>query len=135
MMPTTLPARYQRGFAWKINQSSKLGRDLSATLAGLAAHLGGAESVSLIEVLQSERLAFLERRLCDHESAVLKGLPPLLTEGEYTAALAQFVGLCKSLGPHRKARNVSLADYLRKQSERPATPTTRPVKASGEGSP
>ena len=115
-LPTTTPVRYSRGFAWAVNRSSRLGRDLQATLAGLAAHLGG--EVSMTQLFLAERLTFLERRLRDHESQVLNGQAPIMTEGEYTAATGQLSGLCGRLGLHRKARDVaSLRSYLASKTQ------------------
>lgn len=125
LLPVTMPVRYQRGFAWKVNQSSRLGRDLSATLAGLADHLGGGSAVSLPQLFLAERLAFLERRLREHETRLLNGEPGLLTEGEYMAAVGQLSGLCKALGLTRMARDaMTLSDYLAQATETPAAPTT-----------
>lgn len=113
LLPTALPVRYSRGFAWKLLLSSRVGRDLQATIAGLADHLGGAQAVSLTQLYLCERLAFLERRLRDHESLVLNGQSPLLTEGEYSAAVGQLSGLCSKLGLHRKPRDVkTLQQYI-----------------------
>lgn len=112
-LPKEMPDRYTRGFAWDIDQRSRTGRDMSASVAGLADHLGGAQTMSLTQLYLCERVAFLERRLRDHESRALKGKPPLLTEGEYLAAVGQLSGLCQKLGLARRPRDIkSLAQVL-----------------------
>jgi len=119
-LPTTLPARYTRGFRWALDKRSQVARELASDLWELWTDQGGVENLSAKELDACERVAFIRRLLLAHESAVLhNSLPPELRGGDkadrpltmepstYCSYINALLGLMKALsagGMKRKAK-------------------------------
>jgi hypothetical protein len=131
-LPTTLPARYVRGFPWRLDKRCAAARDVSAFLGQLWLDLGGVEGLSVQELALCERATFIRHRILAYESAVLHNSLPLelrgadkedrplpMTAGEYSNHANVLVGLLKSLGLKRRPRDVGdLQSYLRTEASK-----------------
>ena len=103
---TQLPARTAR-FPWaNVERRSRLAREIAADYWRLATDLGGLEALSTQQLALVERAAFLILRIRQDESAVLAGRDSPLDNGTYSNHVNVLVGVLKSLGLDRKARNV-----------------------------
>jgi hypothetical protein len=112
-LPTTLPAKYTAGFPWQLSRRVKTAREIAADLFALWQDLGGADDLSSQERTLCERAVYLRRRVLEHESAVMRGDKPLMTEGEHANACNTLMGILKALGLHRRARPVrSLHEHM-----------------------
>lgn len=114
-LPTHLPARYDRGFAWQLHGSCKVARQVARDLFEQWQALGGVDGLSPQELTIVERVVFIRRRVLAYESALLfnearrtdqaeKAVP--MTHGEYSNHVNVLLGLLKSLGINRRQRPV-----------------------------
>jgi hypothetical protein len=114
-LPTTLPARFERLFAWRLDRRCKAVREIAADLTDLWTDLGSVESLSAQKRWLCERVVFMRRQMLAYETAVMAGTVPPLTAGEYSNFANVAQGHLKSLGLERKAaRSDSLQTYLAK---------------------
>lgn len=112
-LPTELPARYERLFAWELDRRCKAVREVAADLVELWQDLGGVENLSAQQRWLSERIVFLRRRMIAYETAVLSDAAPPMTAGEYSNFANVCQGHLRTLGLERKARTVrSLREHL-----------------------
>lgn len=119
-LPTTLPARFSRRFAWDLDRRSVLAREVAQDLYELWTDLGGYESLSAMERVLCERATFIRQRLLQHETAVLAGQDPPMTVHEHVGATNSLLGILKALGLRRRAKEVgSLREYLAASAEAP----------------
>jgi hypothetical protein len=103
---TELPARTPR-FPWAdVDRRSRPAREIAADYCRLVTDLGGIESLSTQKLALVERAAFLLLRIRRYESAVLSGTEPPFDAGTFSNHVNVLVGVLKSLGLDRKARNV-----------------------------
>ena len=105
-LPTRLPARYERLFAWELDRRCKAVRDVAADLFELWQDLGGVEQLSAQKRWLCERVVYLRRRCIAYESAVLAGTEPPMDAGVYTNHANVLQGYLRALGLERQARPV-----------------------------
>ena len=105
-LPTALPARYQRLFAWELDRRCKAVREVASDLVELWQDLGGVDNLSAQQRWLSERVVFLRRRMIAYESAVLGGTDPPMTAGEYSNFANVCQGHLRTLGLARRARDI-----------------------------
>lgn len=105
-LPTALPARYSRLFAWKLDRRCKAVREVAADLVELWQDLGGVDALSAQQRWLSERVVFLRHRMLAYEAAVLGGTDPPMTAGEYSNFANVCQGRLRTLGLERKARTI-----------------------------
>lgn len=125
-LPTELQARKRppRTLSqWKIDRRSVEARELAADLMVFVQDLGGFEALSAMEVATLERLCFIRRMLMLHESAVLAGKGAILEPGEHAQWTNTLLGLLRTLGLARRAKNASdLTQYLAARAANSAPP-------------
>src|SRR5262245_57244960 len=113
--PQDVPAAYVPGFIGKLDQRTELARLLRARFDSLATDLGGAESLSGIKASLLERLVFLEAALSRMEAEIAQA-PDAKAAAEITARWVQatnaLLGIAKTLGIERQAREVDLKTYV-----------------------
>jgi hypothetical protein len=121
-LPTNLPARYERLFAWNLDRRCKAVRDVAADLYELWQDLGGVENLSAQKRWLCERVVFLRRRCLAYESAVMDNLstpdqpakPLPMDSGTYSNHANVLQGHLRTLGLERRARSVErLRDVMR----------------------
>jgi hypothetical protein len=117
-LPTQLPARYRRLFAWELDRRCKAVREVAADLVELWQDLGGVDNLSAQQRWLSERVVFLRRRMLAYEAAVLGGTEPPMTAGEYSNFANVAQGHLRTLGLERAARLMpNVSKYLAARTE------------------
>lgn len=129
-LPTALPARYQRLFAWDLDRRCKAVRDVAADLVELWQDLGGVENLSAQKRWLCERVVYLRRRCVAYESAVLFNaerspdqpeMPLPMEAGSYSNHANVLQGYLKTLGLERQAKPTErLHDLLYSNDPEPA---------------
>jgi hypothetical protein len=71
LLPTELPARYTRNFAWQLHSSCGVARQVPRDLVEQWQALGGVGELSPQQLTIVERVVFLRRRVLAYESAIL----------------------------------------------------------------
>jgi hypothetical protein len=113
MLPTQLPARYGRLFAWELDRRCKVVRDVAADLFELWQDLGGVEQLSVQKRWLCERVVYLRRRCVAYETAVLADTEPPMDAGTYSNHANVLQGYLRALGLERQAKNAhSLRDVM-----------------------
>lgn len=122
-LPTQLPARYERGFAWKLHRRCKVARQVARDLFEQWQALGGVGELSPQELTLVERAVFIRRRVLAYESAVLYNesrrkdqpeLPLPMDAGVYSNHVNMLLGLMRALGLERRQRpSQRLAQVMR----------------------
>ena len=105
-LPTALPARYERLFAWQLDRRCKAVREVAGDLIDLWTDLGGAPELSAQKRWLCERVVFLRRRCLAYEAAVMAGAEPPMDAGTYSNHANVLQGYLKTLGLERRAKNV-----------------------------
>jgi hypothetical protein len=113
-LPTQLPARYERLFAWNLDRRCKAVRDVAADLYELWQDLGGVENLSAQKRWLAERVVYLRRRCIVYEAAVLAGTEPPtgMDAGVYSNHANVLQGYLKTLGLERQAKSTNVREYL-----------------------
>ncbi|MHB8811692.1 MAG: hypothetical protein ACYDAE_00315 [Steroidobacteraceae bacterium] len=121
-LPTELPSRYERLFAWRLDRRCKAVRDVAADLFELWQDLGGVDSLSTQKRWLCERVVYLRRRCLDYEAAVLHNAnrepaeperPLPMDAGTYSNHANVLQGYLKTLGLSRQAkRGPTLREYM-----------------------
>jgi hypothetical protein len=106
-LPTQLPARYERLFAWALDRRCKAVRDVAADLFELWQDLGGVDNLSAQKRWLCERVVYLRRRCLEYESAVLAGndAPRGMDAGVYSNHANVLQGYLRALGLDRQAKD------------------------------
>lgn len=114
-LPTHLPSRYERGFAWKLHGSCKVARQVARDLVEHWQALGGVGELSPQQLTIVERVVFLRRRVLAYESAVLHNeakrqdqpeMPLPMDAGTYSNHVNVLLGLLRVLGLERRSKPV-----------------------------
>jgi hypothetical protein len=114
-LPTRLPARYERNFAWKLHGSCKVARACARDLVEMWQALGGVGELSPQQLTIVERVVFLRRRVLAYESAVLHNeakradqpeMPLPMDAGTYSNHVNVLLGLLRVLGLERRTKPV-----------------------------
>lgn len=105
-LPTALPARFERLFAWQLDRRCKAVREVASDLYELWQDLGGVDNLSTQQRWLCERVVFLRRRCLAYEAALLASKDPPMDAGTYSNHANVLQGYLRTLGLERKARNV-----------------------------
>jgi hypothetical protein len=112
-LPTELPARYERLFAWELDRRCKAVREVAADLFELWQDLGGVETLSVQKRWLCERVVYLRRRCLAYEAAVLDGKETPMDAGTYSNHANVLQGYLRTLGLERRAKNAkTLREYM-----------------------
>ena len=137
-LPTRLPARYERLFAWNLDRRCKAVRDVAADLFELWQDLGGVDQLSTQKRWLCERVVYLRRRCVAYEAAVMRNadlkpgeeaLPLPMDAGTYSNHANVLQGYLRALGLNRQSRPAeTLRDVMRGEPEpnRDAAPASEP---------
>lgn len=122
-LPTRLPARYDRHFAWKLHGSCKVARQVARDMVEMWQDLGTVTELSGQQLTLVERAVFIRRRVLAYESAVLYNesrrpdqaeLPLPMDHGVYSNHVNMLLGLLRALGLERRTKPTrSLAHIMR----------------------
>jgi hypothetical protein len=115
-LPTELPDKYERLFAWRLDRRCSNVREIAADLMELWADLGSVEHLSVQKRWLCERVVYLRRRMIAYEEAVLAQEsaiaagtePPKLPmdAGTYSNFANVCQGHLKTLGLERRPKPV-----------------------------
>ncbi len=105
-LPTRLPDKYERLFAWKLHRRCKAARQIAGDLVELWQDLGGVDSLPAQKKWLCERVVYLRRRCLAYEAAVLAGTEPPMDAGTYSNHANVLQGYLRTLGLERQARSV-----------------------------
>jgi hypothetical protein len=105
-LPTALPARFERLFAWQLDRRCKAVREVAADLFELWQDLGGVDSLSAQRRWMCERVVYLRRRCLAYEAAMLDGKDPPMDAGTYSNHANVLQGYLRTLGLERRAKPV-----------------------------
>ena len=108
---TEVPESYQEDFLAGMDRRSRVARVLRQRLVELQTDLGGADSISYARRSLCKRAVHIEAVIEAKEEALARGDEVDL--GPYVQAVNSLIGLYKTLGLERCARDVSLGEYLR----------------------
>jgi hypothetical protein len=112
-LPTELPDRYERLFAWRLDRRCVAVREIAGDLTDLWSDLGGVEHLSSQKRWLCERIVFMRRQMLAYETAVLAGTETPMTAGEYSNFANVAQGHLKTLGIERRARPTQgLHEYM-----------------------
>jgi hypothetical protein len=144
-LPTQLPARYERLFAWNLDRRCKAVRDVAADLYELWQDLGGVENLSAQKRWLCERVVYLRRRCVAYETAIMHNtelapgeteMPLPMEAGTYSNHANVLQGYLKTLGLERQSRPAeTLRDLMRggeSEPERDAEPASEPEASPDE---
>jgi len=106
-----LPARYSEDFLAGMDGRVKLVKELRARLRQLQADLGGEAMLSYAKQSLCKRAIFIEARIEDFEARLAQGSDAEL--GSYIQMTNSLLGLLKTLGLERKAKELNLQDYIK----------------------
>jgi hypothetical protein len=114
-LPTELPDKFERLFAWQLDRRCKAVREVASDLTELWQDLGTVENLSAQKRWLCERVVFMRRRMLAYEAAVMEGAEPPMTAGEYSNFANVTQGHLKTLGLERQASRANgLQAYLAK---------------------
>lgn len=120
-----VPSRYKGGYLHDLDGRSPDVRGIRYVRACLESDLGGYDNISRMESSLVDRSAFLIYLAEEMELAVLRKKPIHVTE--YLAVVNSLSGLLSRLGLKRKARVLTLKDYLSSTKPEPQpAPSSEP---------
>jgi hypothetical protein len=108
---TELPDRYSEDWLAKLDGRTAIARVIRDRLDELQTDLGGRDSLSYQQRSLTKRAIWMEAIIEQQEIALSKGEE--VDQGKLTQAVNSLIGLLKTLGLERRAKDVpSLAEYL-----------------------
>ena len=105
-----LPARYSGNFLAGMDGRVKLVKELRSRLKQLQVDMGGESALSYAKQSLTKRAIFIEAKLEDFEMQLAQGNDVKL--GVYIQMTNSLIGLFKTLGLNRKAKELNLKDYI-----------------------
>lgn len=109
--------RYREDFLDTMDGRTEVSRTLRQRLGQLTSDLGGLNNLSYQERSLCRRIIHLERQLDKKELSLAHNSP--IDEQSYYTAINTLSSLFSKLGLKRRARTVSLSDYLKKDRSSP----------------
>lgn len=109
-----LPGRYENDWLSKLDGRTRLAQAARQRMGQLVADLGGADAISYQERSICKRIVWLETMIEHRESQLARGED--IDESRHAANINTLVGLLRSIGLQRRARDVpTLHEYLRQK--------------------
>ena len=106
-----LPERYSEDWLAKLDGRTAIARVIRDRLEDLQTDLGGRDQLSYQQRSLAKRAIWMEAVIEQQEIALSRGEP--VDQGKLTQAVNSLIGLLKTLGLERKARDIpSLRDYM-----------------------
>ena len=114
--PSLLPEKYRGGFLAELDGRTSVSIYLRRLLDDLYCDLGGKENLSFQQQVLCERAVFLIAKIQTIESKIAEDNKDHLT-GPYIAYFNSLLGVLKTLGLKRIAKEVDLKQYIKKYDE------------------
>ena len=118
--PRTVARRFRPSFLSDLDGRYPVVRGLKYRFACYLSDLGGAANLSTMEQTIVKRIVHLEHLVEQKESSIIRGTATNLHE--YLASVNSLSGLLSKLGLKRRAKQLSLKDYLSAKPEPIAAP-------------
>ena len=113
---TDIPNRFSPDWLEKLDGRTALARAVNDRYSALAADLGGPDAMSYQRRSLAKRAIWMEAVIEQQEAALARGED--VDQGKLTQAVNTLIGLLKTLGLERQARDVpDLATYLRERAQ------------------
>ena len=111
---TALPDRFAAGYLGALDGRTALAQDMHARWTAITDDLGGETTLSYAQRSLVERALWLEHFLAMQERALAGGRAAEFDPGRWTQGSNALLGLYRTLGIERKAKDVtpSLTSYL-----------------------
>ncbi|QGM21430.1 hypothetical protein GJ672_03535 [Spiribacter sp. 2438] len=109
-----LPPRYTHDWIESLDQRTSLARAVRDRLQRLEADMGGGDSLSYQRRSLAKRAIFMEALIEQREAAIARGED--VDQGQLTQATNTLIGLLKTIGLDRRARDLTPAEYLRSRA-------------------
>lgn len=117
---TDVPARHTPGFLEDMDGRTEVSRILRQRLGALVSDLGGLDNLSYQERSLCKRIVHLERLIEKDELSMAHNRA--VDKHAHFAALNTLTGLFHKIGMKRRAKQISLKDYLNAQQPAPSGP-------------
>lgn len=115
-----IPERYSEDFVAKLDGRTQIARIIRDRLEELQTDLGGRDALSYQQRSLTKRAIWLEAVIEQQEIALSKG--EVIDQGKLTQAVNSLIGLLKTLGLDRKARDVpDLQTWIANRERREAS--------------
>lgn len=111
---TALPDRYDALWIERLDGRTRLAQSVRDRYAALTADLGGDDALSYQQRSLAKRALWIEASIESQEAALSRGED--VDAGRMTQQVNTLIGLYKTLGLKRQAREVSLTDYIKARS-------------------
>lgn len=131
--PRTVDKRFRPGFIADLDGRYPVVRGLKHRFACYLADLGGAANLSHMEQTVVKRIVHLEHLVEQKESSLIRG--ESVEVHSYLASVNTLLGLLSKIGLKRRAKTLSLKDYLthaHKQEPQSAPSPAPPVEPQPE---
>lgn len=115
-LPTDLPERYAKDFLDAIDKRVRVAKVLGGIINAIYSDLGGKENVSIMQQMICEKIAYLKLMTAQAELTMARG--GRIDEPAYLNAINCLSGLLSKIGLKRKAKSISLRDYLNTQASK-----------------
>lgn len=110
-----IPANFTNDWLEKLDGRTSLARAVQSRYKALTHDLGGMDDLSYQRRSLCKRAIYMEAIIEQQEAALSRGED--VDQGKLTQAVNTLIGLLKTLGLERKARDVpNLTDYLNKKA-------------------
>lgn len=131
--PRTVDKRFRPGFIADLDGRYPVVRGLKHRLACYLSDLGGPANLSHMEQTVVKRIVHLEHLVEQKESAIIRGTATDIHE--YIASVNCLSGLLNRIGLKRRAKKISLHDYLdAKRQPEPQQPAPLPAPSEPQPS-
>jgi hypothetical protein len=110
-----LPVRYEESLVSVLDGRSRLGREVRDRLQALSSDLGGHDSLSHAQYSLARRAVWMEMMLEAEELRIAEGQG--IDIAPHVALVNSLLHVYRALGLKKQAREVRLADYLKKGEE------------------
>ena len=117
MKPNDIPATYNGDWLERLDGRTAIAKAISQRLRALETDLGGHDALSYQQRSLVKRAVWMEAIIEQQESALSRG--EAVDQGKLTQAVNSLMGLLKTLGLERIARDVpTLNEYLKQKTQR-----------------
>ena len=115
MKQQATPSKYTEGWLEALDGRTSISKAVTQRYEALAADLGGVEQLSYQRRSLCKRAIWLEAVIEQQEAALARGEE--VDQGKLTQAVNSLMGVLKTLGLDRAARDVpDLADFLKRRA-------------------
>jgi hypothetical protein len=112
-----LPVKFGKNFVEQMDGRSALGKEVRCRIEAIEADLGGPDTLSHAQRSLVEHAVWVDLALSNEECRIARGEG--IDIGPHTQLVNTLVGLYKTLGLKRQARQIGLADYLKRGESTP----------------